>query len=116
MKRLLVSGSRASCLLIIALLIMAPVRAQDDAASIFKSKCVVCHGADGSGNTKMGMQLKAADLRSDDVQKLTDEQLTDVVTNGKNGKMPAWGEILKPEQIKGLIVYVRSLASKNKTK
>lgn len=110
----LVSVCRASLFLFIALLMTAPLRADDDAASVFKSKCAICHGADGSGNTKMGMQLKAADLRSDDVQKLSDEQLTDIVTHGKNGKMPAWGEMLKPEQIKGLIVYVRSLSSKKK--
>ena len=58
--------------------------------------------------------MKIPDLRSDDVQKLTDDELADVVTNGKTGKMPAWGKILDPEQINGLIVYMCSLASKNK--
>ena len=110
----LVSVGRASALLIIALLMTAPIRAQDDAASVFKTKCAVCHGPDGSGNTKMGLQLKAADLRSDLVQKQTNDQLTDAITNGKNGKMPPWGETLKPDQIKGLVVYVRSLAGKKK--
>ena len=31
-------------------LVSSPTRAQDDAASLFKSKCAACHGADGSGN------------------------------------------------------------------
>ena len=109
----LVSVRRASFLLFIALLVTVPMRAQqNDVASLFKSKCAICHGEDGSGNTKMGTQMKAADLRADVVQKLTDQELIGIVTNGKNGKMPAWGEMLKPEQIKDLVGHIRILPSK----
>jgi mono/diheme cytochrome c family protein len=118
MNHVLVSVNRAGFLLVIGLcLLTAPLHAQNDPASIFKAKCAACHGADGSGNTTMGAQLKTPDQRSEDVQKLTDAELTDVITNGKNGKMPAWGKMLKPDEIKGLVGYIRTLASKkNKAK
>jgi mono/diheme cytochrome c family protein len=38
---------------------------------------------------------------------MSDAQLTDVITNGKN-KMPKYGS-LPPEQIKGLVAYIRTL-------
>jgi len=31
---------------------------RDDAGKIFKAKCAMCHGADGSGNSPMGKRLK----------------------------------------------------------
>ena len=60
----------------------------DDAASVYKAKCAACHAADGSGSSAMGKQLAAPDLRSDAVQKETDAQLNDSITNGKGKKMP----------------------------
>ena len=80
-------------------------RAQD-AASLFKSKCAGCHGADGTGSA-MGKKMGAHDFTSADVQGMTDAQLTDIITNGKN-KMPKYGS-LPPDQIKGLVAYIRTL-------
>lgn len=84
-----------------------------DAPTLFKTKCAACHGADGTGNTTMGKSLGAKDLGSADVQKQTDAQLTDSITNGMNGgKMPAYKGKLTDDQIKGLVGYIRSLAKK----
>jgi cytochrome c6 len=83
----------------------------DDAATSYKAKCAMCHGADGSGNTPAGKAMKARDLASSEVQSETDAQLTDIVTNGKN-KMPAYKGKLTDDQIKGLIAYIRDLAKK----
>jgi mono/diheme cytochrome c family protein len=85
--------------------------AQGDPAALFKSKCVMCHGEDGSGSTPSGKALKAKDLRSDEVQKNSDAELTDVITKGRN-KMPAFGAKLKPDQIQQLVVYIRHLGKK----
>jgi cytochrome c6 len=79
--------------------------AQDTAAT-FKSKCAGCHGADGTGSA-MGKKMGAHDFTSADVQKMSDAELADIITNGK-GKMPKYGS-LKPEEIKGLVAYIRSL-------
>ncbi len=84
------------------------VMAASDAGSMYKEKCALCHGPDGSGKTPTGTALKAKDLRSDEVQKQSDADLIEVVSKGRN-KMPAFGQKFKPEQIHELIEYVRQL-------
>ncbi|MFY9753611.1 MAG: cytochrome c [Candidatus Acidiferrales bacterium] len=96
--------------LAIAALFGAPARA-DDAAGTFKTKCAMCHGPDGSGNTATGKALQVRDLSSAGVQGQSDAQLIDIVTNGK-AKMPAYKGKLTDAQIKGLVAYIRSLAKK----
>ena len=44
--------------------------------------------------------MGAHDFTLADVQKMSDAELTDIITNGKN-KMPKYGQSLKPEEIKG---------------
>jgi cytochrome c6 len=87
--------------------------ADDDAAAqAFKSNCVVCHGADGTG-TATGKSLKAPDLHSDTVQKMTTAQLVATVTDGKNN-MPPFKNTLSKDQIDGLVAYVRATFGKKK--
>lgn len=76
---------------------------------LFQRKCALCHGADGSGQTDIGKSLKAPDLHSHDVQVMTDDQLAQIITNGK-GQMPAYKVILKEDQIHSLVQYLRTLA------
>ena len=103
--------NRALFALLIAMgLFGATVRAQD-AAATFKDKCAGCHAPDGSGNTTIGTKLKMRDLRSPDVQKQTDAQLTDIITNGKS-PMPAYKGKITDVQIKELVGYVRRIAKK----
>jgi mono/diheme cytochrome c family protein len=86
--------------------------AADDAGeTAFKSNCVICHAADGSG-TPTGKALKAPDLRSDAVQKMTDAQIEDQITNGKNN-MPPFKNTLNKDQIKALATYVHTLGKKH---
>jgi mono/diheme cytochrome c family protein len=95
----------------LVLAITAPALAQD-AGALFKSKCTVCHAPDGSGSSATGKQLGVTDLRADEVQKQTDAQLSDSITNGKGTKMPAYKGKITDDQIKGLVSYIRSLAKK----
>jgi len=95
----------------ILFLLVTPLHAQD-APALYKSKCAACHAADGSGNVPMGKTLGVTDLTSGDVQKQTDAQLTDSITNGKGKKMPAYKGKLTDDQIKGLVGYLRELAKK----
>lgn len=83
-----------------------PVVALADGAAIFKAKCTPCHGADGSGQTPVGKNLKVRDLRSPEVRKLTDAEITKVLTDGK-GKMPK--SKLEAGDIKAVITFMRSL-------
>jgi mono/diheme cytochrome c family protein len=90
----------------------SPARAQETGESLFKAKCAMCHGPDGAGKTTMGQTLKIPDLHSEDVQKLSDAELTQIVTKGKN-KMPAYEVKLSKEQIAELVGFVRELAKKH---
>ena len=40
---------------------------------------------------------------------MSDADLAAVITNGKAPKMPTYGDQLKPEEIKGLVAYIRTL-------
>jgi cytochrome c6 len=91
--------------LVLALAIPSIMHAQD-ASALFKSKCAGCHGADGTGSA-MGKKMGAHDFTTADVQKMSDAELSDIITNGKN-KMPKYAA-LKPEEIKGLVAYIRTL-------
>ena len=87
--------------------------AADDAGpQAYKSNCVVCHGADGTG-TPTGKSLKAPDLHSDAVQKMTNQQIEDQIANGKNN-MPPFKSTLSKAQITALATYVRSEFGKKK--
>ena len=79
----------------------------------FKSKCVLCHGEDGSGKTPLGKQLQAADLHSPDVQKRTNAELRKVVHDGQTN-MPAFADQLSDEEIAQVIRYVRTFAKSGK--
>jgi mono/diheme cytochrome c family protein len=82
--------------------------AQSPGEAVFKKNCVMCHGADGSGKTKMGQKVGAADLTSNDIQSLSDEALAQTVRNGK-GKMPPFEKTLSADEINQVIQYVRTL-------
>ena len=79
-----------------------------DGAALYKSKCQACHAADGSGSTPAGKAMHVRDLRSDDVQKQTDIELTKTISGGK-GRMPAFGKQLSLDDIKALIAFIRTL-------
>jgi len=86
--------------------------ADDVGAQAFKSNCVVCHGADGTG-TPTGKALKAPDLHSDVVQKMTKQQIVDQILNGKNN-MPPFKNTLSKDQVEALADYVHSEFGKKK--
>jgi|SRR5690349_77872 len=85
--------------------------AEGSGVNVFKAKCVTCHGQDGSGNTPVGKSLQVADLRSQEVQKKSDTELTQSVSEGK-GNMPAFKTILSEDEIHAVLKYVRTLAGK----
>jgi cytochrome c6 len=106
---LVVPAAISVCL--VALALPTGIHAQSDVAKAYKKNCVLCHAADGSGNSSSGKALGAKDLASSEVQKQTDEELTEVIAKGK-GKMPAFSAKLKPEDIAQLVAYIRAIAKK----
>lgn len=107
------SNKALAMFLLLAGLTLAPMvtRADDASAKLFQAKCVACHAADGSGNTPVGKTLKIKGLSDADAQKESDAAMIEIITKGKD-KMPAYEKTLKPDQIKGLVAYVRSFAQK----
>lgn len=95
----------------IALVLVSSVgiaSAEGAGKNIFASKCSICHGPDGSGKTSMGKALNIADLHSAPVQKMSDADLKNVITNGKN-KMPAFKGKLTDAQMGDVLAYIRTL-------
>jgi cytochrome c6 len=102
----------ALALLILLGVSVFPSRGDEPGEPLYKAKCAACHGADGKGETSVGKANKLHNLGSPDVQKQSDTDLTELITNGKN-KMPAYGKSLKPGQIKDLVAYIRGFAKKS---
>jgi mono/diheme cytochrome c family protein len=64
---------------------------------------------DGKGETATGKAMKVKDFASEEVKKMSDEDLSEAISKGK-GKMPAYGKSMKPDDIKAMVAYIRSMA------
>jgi cytochrome c6 len=96
---------------LLGLVVPVVMHAESDPAKIYKSNCVLCHSADGSGDSASGKALHAKDLRSEEVQKQSDAALIEVITKGK-GKMPAFGAKIPTDDVTKLVAYIRQLPKK----
>src|SRR3974377_1689551 len=94
----------AAALLASVCLLSTPAKADVAAAeATFKAKCAGCHAADGKGKEAM----KTKDLASEDVQKMSDADLSGIISNGK-GKMPPY-KTMSADQVKDMVAFIRSL-------
>jgi mono/diheme cytochrome c family protein len=82
--------------------------ASPDAAALYKAKCASCHGPDGGGMTPVGKSMKLRDLRSAEVQKLTDKELRSIIADGK-GKMPGYKAKVTAADLDALVQCVRKM-------
>jgi cytochrome c oxidase cbb3-type subunit III len=88
--------------------------------TIYATKCVACHKADGSGGVKLTgnptPNWKLPKTWTDPARvKGGDDFMRDCIVNGKvKSGMVAWGKTgqLKPAQIEDLIAYINTLAKK----
>jgi mono/diheme cytochrome c family protein len=64
--------------------------------------CVRCHGGNCVQNSGAAFDLRT--FPPDDKARFVNS-----VKNGKNGRMPPWGEVLKPEEIDQLWAYIQSV-------
>ncbi len=111
LRRSFPAAAAALCAMVLSL----PGFAQDDAAAIFKARCVICHGADGAGKTEAAKKMPMPDLRSAEVQKLTDAELFESIALGKGHKSYPHTyryKGLSDPQIQSLVRYLRELAKK----
>ena len=77
--------------------------------AIYDKSCKSCHGADGTPNAAVAkmMKVEMKDLKSTEVQALSDEDMKEVITKGK-GKMKPVKTVSGPA-LEDVIAYVRSL-------
>ncbi len=89
----------------VALFILIPNLswAADDGAGVYKAKCAACHGADASGKPV----AKIPSLVSDEVKKMSDEDISKAVT--EKPKHAGMAKSLTPDQVKAAVSYIRSL-------
>ncbi|HXD34068.1 MAG TPA: c-type cytochrome [Pyrinomonadaceae bacterium] len=86
---------------------------QKSAEDVYLDKCAVCHAKDGSGNTAKGRKVKAKDLRSAEVQKMSDKELTDAIATGKGKDMDGFKDELGMPMVQELEKYVRTTFGKH---
>ena len=85
--------------------------AADDGATIYKTKCAACHGADLAGKPA----AKIPSLLSDDAKKVSDADLTDSIANGGKDKKATHAYANKgvtPDQVKMVVSYIREAQKK----
>jgi mono/diheme cytochrome c family protein len=90
----------------------APAAATPDefaaARATFAKDCVNCHLAKGEGGpvTVDGHKLKVPSLREGHALKHPDSDFVEQITKGGDG-MPGFKDKLKPEEIDGLVRFIR---------
>jgi cytochrome c oxidase cbb3-type subunit 3 len=76
----------------------------------FAMLCAACHGADGKGNVALG-----APNLTDNVWLYGSDTSTiaDIIRNGRNGVMPAWGPIIGDDRVRVAAAFVLSQAPRS---
>jgi mono/diheme cytochrome c family protein len=77
--------------------------------AIYDKSCKTCHGADGTPNPAIAkmMKVEMKDLKSPEVQSMSDADLKKVVTEGKGMMKPV--TTVTGDSANDVIAYVRSL-------
>jgi mono/diheme cytochrome c family protein len=81
---------------------------------VYKQRCALCHGPDGHGNGPGAAALNPKPRNYHDAKYMnskTDAELLATIHNGK-GAMPAWKAVLSETQMKSVLMYERTFASK----
>ncbi|MGO8717983.1 MAG: c-type cytochrome [Acidobacteriaceae bacterium] len=87
------------------------VLAQSSGADVYRSKCAMCHAADGSASSGAGKAMKVPSFLTPESKKMSSAEYEAIVKNGK-GRMPAYSGKLSDAQIKDVVAYIRTLQKK----
>ncbi len=109
---------RASIYIACLLLLLTPrAGAENDGEAIYKAQCMKCHGESGDGKGHAAMKITPADLRSEAVQKRSDEELFNSIAFGVGHKeyAHAFAERgLSRKQISEVVKFIRGFAQTRK--
>jgi mono/diheme cytochrome c family protein len=82
----------------------------DSGETVYESKCKMCHGPDGKGETKAGKMMKVPNLLEASAWKIgTSQKDVEKVVSEGAGKMPKYSGKLSPEEISAVSQYIRQL-------
>ena len=81
--------------------------AQSEGAALYKTKCQMCHGADGTPSAGMAKMMGIKAASDPDMKKLSEADMIAAVKNGKGKMKPISG--LTDPQVKEVVTYFRSL-------
>ncbi len=110
MKRMLMS-----IMLVATSMGLAGTAMAADGAAIYKSKCVMCHGADGQGSA-MGSAFKGNEF----IVSGSEKAITEVILKGRIGAQKKYKNLsmgmpaqkLSDAEVSALVAYLKLLASK----
>ena len=96
-----------TCVLVLSL----PLAAADAAAgkAAYAKACKSCHGPDGAGNPAVAkmMKVEMKDLKSADVQKMSDADMMTAITDGKGKMKPV--KTVTGKSLDDVVAYVKTL-------
>src|SRR5450432_1500591 len=77
--------------------------------AVYQKSCKSCHGPDGAGNPAIAkmMKVEMKDLKSSDVQAMSDDDLKKIITDGK-GRMKPFASVSGADA-DNVVAYVKSL-------
>jgi mono/diheme cytochrome c family protein len=77
--------------------------------TVYDMACKTCHGSDGTPNAAVAkmMKVEMKDLKSPEIQGLTDDEMKKVITQGKGKMMPV--KSVSGASVENVIAYVKSL-------
>ncbi len=81
-------------------------------ATVFRSRCMTCHGEDGAGKNRTNTKMHPANLRSKEVQALSDRELYETIAYGaKHHEYPHAFLYtgLTQKQIEAVVAFIRTL-------
>jgi mono/diheme cytochrome c family protein len=75
---------------------------------LWMRNCAQCHGADGQGGREAAIDFAAVEWQDS----MNDAQIARTIAGGKPPTMPAFADLLTPEQITELVKQVRTFGAR----
>jgi mono/diheme cytochrome c family protein len=114
MKRIHRAGVRFGMSLLMISVFLPSSVAQDTGKDLYQARCAECHGKNGEG--KSG--VKAANLMSERVKGMSDDELKQVISQRTNGEMEKKSshtrlkKRLTADQVAAVVAHIRTMQNR----
>lgn len=98
---------RSLVVLALAVVVASAVSFAETGEATYKAKCQSCHGSAGVPNPGMAKMMGIKAVTDPDIKKLSVDELSAAITNGKGKMKPITG--LTPAEVKDVAVYYKGL-------